>query len=51
MNLPTHYQGIDLDAPIAMPNHMHGIVFLADEPARRHAKNIARAVLAEAGRV
>jgi len=36
-DLPTHYQGIDLDAFIVMPNHVHGVIVLADEPATRHA--------------
>ena len=36
-DLPTHYHGIDLDAFIVMPNHVHGINILADESARRHA--------------
>ena len=36
-DLPTHYRGIDLDAFIVMPNHVHGIIILADESARRHA--------------
>jgi putative transposase len=36
-DLPTHYQGIDLDAFIVMPNHIHGIIVLADESATRHA--------------
>src|ERR1700724_3254949 len=35
--LPTHYDGIDLDAFIVMPNHVHGIIILADEPETRHA--------------
>jgi putative transposase len=34
-NLPTHYDGIDLDAFIVMPNHVHGIIILADQPAMR----------------
>src|SRR5262249_12055481 len=34
--LPTHYQGINLDAFIVMPNHIHGIIILADEPQTRH---------------
>jgi REP element-mobilizing transposase RayT len=34
-NLPTHYRGIDLDAFIVMPNHVHGIIILADEPETR----------------
>jgi len=36
-DLPTHYHGIDLDAFIVMPNHVHGIIILADQSARRHA--------------
>jgi REP element-mobilizing transposase RayT len=36
-DLPTHYHGIDLDAFIVMPNHVHGTIILADESARRHA--------------
>ena len=36
-DLPTHYRGVDLDAFIVMPNHVHGIIILADESARRHA--------------
>jgi putative transposase len=36
-HLPTHYHGIDLDAFIVMPNHVHGIIILADASARRHA--------------
>jgi REP element-mobilizing transposase RayT len=36
-DLPTHYHGIDLDAFIVMPNHVHGIIILADASERRHA--------------
>jgi REP element-mobilizing transposase RayT len=36
-DLPTHYRGIDLDAFIVMPNHVHGIIILADQSERRHA--------------
>ena len=36
-DLPTHYYGIRLDAFIVMPNHVHGIIVLADEPETRHA--------------
>ena len=36
-DLSTHYRGIDLDAFIVMPNHVHGTIILADESARRHA--------------
>jgi putative transposase len=34
--LPTHYHGIELDAFIVMPNHVHGIIILADQSERRH---------------
>src|SRR5712671_2185175 len=36
-DLPAHYRGIDLDAFIVMPNHVHGIIILADQSERRHA--------------
>jgi len=36
-DLPTHYHGIGLDAFIVMPNHVHGIIILADQCERRHA--------------
>jgi putative transposase len=36
-DLPVHYRGIDLDAFIVMPNHVHGIIILADQFERRHA--------------
>ena len=36
-DLPTHYHGINLDAFIVMPNHVHGIIILADASERRHA--------------
>jgi putative transposase len=36
-DLPAHYHGIDLDTFIVMPNHVHGIIVLADKPERRHA--------------
>jgi REP element-mobilizing transposase RayT len=36
-DLPTHYHDIDLDAFIVMPNHVHGIIILADQSERRHA--------------
>jgi putative transposase len=36
-NLPTHYDGIELDAFIVMPNHVHGIIILADEPEMRRS--------------
>ncbi len=33
-DLPVHYRGIDLDTFILMPNHVHGIIILADQPER-----------------
>ena len=36
-DLPTHYQGIDLDAFVVMPKHLHGIMILSDQYERRHA--------------
>jgi REP element-mobilizing transposase RayT len=36
-DLPTHYHGIDLDAFIVMPNHVHGIIILTDQPEQRRA--------------
>jgi len=42
-SLPMHYGGIDLDAFIIMPNHVHGIIILADEPeTRRGIREIVR---------
>ena len=35
-NLPNHYPGIELDAFIVMPNHVHGIIMLSDEGNTRH---------------
>jgi putative transposase len=35
-NLTTHYQDIDLDEFVVMPNHVHGIIVLADRPRSRH---------------
>jgi REP element-mobilizing transposase RayT len=36
-DLATHYHDIDLDAFVIMPNHVHGIIILGDQPERRHA--------------
>jgi hypothetical protein len=35
-DLPRHYHCIDLDAFIVMPNHVHGIILLADQSERRY---------------
>ena len=32
-DLPNHYHGMELDIFGAMPDHMHGIIVLADERA------------------
>ena len=32
-DLPNHYLGLELDIFVVMPNHMHGIIVLADERA------------------
>jgi len=36
-DLPTHYHGIDLDAFVVMPNHVHGTFILTDQSERRQA--------------
>src|SRR5215470_15547129 len=36
-DLPTHYDGIDLDVFVVMPNHIHGIIVLPDQPERHRA--------------
>jgi len=30
--LPDHYPGVDVDAFVAMPNHVHGIIVLTGDP-------------------
>jgi putative transposase len=35
-NLSAHYRDIDLDAFIGMPNHVHGIIVLADGNGAHH---------------
>ena len=32
--LPQHYAGVDIDAFVIMPNHIHGIIVLIDSNAR-----------------
>ena len=34
--LPTHYPHVELDAFVVIPNHVHGILVLADESPKRH---------------
>jgi putative transposase len=36
VNLPNHYPGVELDSFIVMPNHVHGIIILSDEPDTPH---------------
>ena len=35
LRLPNHYPCVMLDAFVVMPNHMHGVVVLADSPVGR----------------
>jgi putative transposase len=35
-DLTAHYHDIDLDEFVVMPNHVHGIIILADHPRSRH---------------
>ena len=35
-DLPRHYHCIDVDAFIVMPNHVHGIIILADQSERHY---------------
>jgi putative transposase len=30
--IPTHYSGIEIDAFVIMPNHIHGIIILIEDP-------------------
>jgi putative transposase len=30
---PNHYQNVSLDAFILMPNHVHGVIIIEDEPS------------------
>ena len=32
--LPNHYTHVELDEFVVMPNHIHGIIWLADEPSQ-----------------
>ena len=32
--LPSHYPGVDIDAFVVMPNHVHGIIVLESEPGQ-----------------
>jgi putative transposase len=36
LNLPKHYAGVELNVFVVMPNHVHGIVILSDEPHTRY---------------
>jgi len=31
-DLPSHYNNVQLDAFVVMPNHVHGIIFLTESP-------------------
>ncbi len=42
--IPDHFPHVQLDAFVVMPNHVHGILFIVDTPARAKnagAKNIS----------
>ena len=32
--LPKHFSGIDIDVFVIMPNHVHGIIYIADNSRR-----------------
>ena len=32
LNIPNHFPRVDLDAFIVMPNHVHGIIVIAEGP-------------------
>ena len=34
---PGHFPGIDLDAVVVMPNHVHGIILIVDSVGAKHA--------------
>ncbi len=37
--IPRHFPEVELDAFVVMPNHVHGVLMLADEPVRAgHAR-------------
>src|SRR5580704_15686294 len=37
--IPKHFQ-VSLDQWVVMPNHLHGIIIMADENASRHGRRI-----------
>ena len=39
---PNHYQNVSLDAFILMPNHVHGVIIIEDEPPRDRVLETAR---------
>ena len=49
-DLPAHYQHVEIDAFVIMPNHVHGIIILTDvgagfKPALQDDGNLQRAGL------
>ena len=38
MNIPNHYNSIQLDEFVIMPNHLHGIIIIEDEKLITHNK-------------
>ncbi len=41
--LPEHYHHVSLDAFVVMPNHVHGIIILTDDPKLHALSEIVRA--------
>lgn len=48
--LPQRYPGVDVDAFVVMPNHIHGIVLLLDEPGHPRGGAPTSGVRGEMGR-
>jgi len=36
LEIPTHYQGIDIDEFVVMPNHIHGIIYIHNNVVTEH---------------
>lgn len=41
MEIPVHFPHVTLDYFVVMPNHVHGVLFIGDEPAFVGAKNFS----------
>jgi len=40
LNIPEHFDSIELDSYVIMPNHLHGILFLETVVGKRHAYSL-----------